>query len=116
MEELNVTGTLSAYIAGEDAGRLPQSVVEKAKIHILDTIGAIISGSLLKPGRLMIDFVRTQRGPEEATVAASNFRTSVVMAALANGTMAHADETDDAHFPNRLASWFGRCISVPPDG
>jgi 2-methylcitrate dehydratase PrpD len=98
-EQLNVTGTLSAYIAGEEAGRLPQAVVEKAKSHILDTIGAIVSGSLLKPGRLTIDFVRTQRGPEEATVTASNFRTSVIMAALANGTMAHADETDDAHFP-----------------
>ena len=98
-QQLNVTGTLSAYIAGEEAARLPEPVVEKAKIHILDTIGAIISGSLLKPGRLMIEFVRTQRGPEEATVSASDFRSSVVMAALANGTMAHADETDDAHFP-----------------
>src|SRR5262245_10816460 len=98
-QQLNVTDTLSAYIAGDDAARLPDAVVEKTKIHILDTIGAIVSGSLLKPGRLMIDFVRTQGGLEEATVAASNFRTSVVLAALANGTMAHADETDDAHFP-----------------
>jgi 2-methylcitrate dehydratase PrpD len=98
-EQLNITRTLSAYIAQVDAARLPQPVVEKAKIHILDSIGAIISGSLLKPGRLMIDFARTQRGPEEATVPASNFKTGIVMAALANGTMAHADETDDAHFP-----------------
>jgi 2-methylcitrate dehydratase PrpD len=98
-EHLTITRTLSAYIAEVDAARLPERVLEKAKVHILDSIGAIISGSLLKPGRLMIDFVRTQRGPEEATVPASNFRTGVVMAALANGTMAHADETDDAHFP-----------------
>jgi 2-methylcitrate dehydratase PrpD len=98
-EQSNITSIVSAYIAGKNAGQLPEPVVEKAKIHILDTIGAIISGSLLKPGRLMIEFVKTQQGPEEATVSASNFRSSVVMAALANGTMAHADETDDAHFP-----------------
>jgi 2-methylcitrate dehydratase PrpD len=98
-EQSNITSIVSAYIAGKNAGQLPEPVVEKAKIHILDTIGAIISGSLLKPGRLMIEFVKTQGGPEEATVSASNFRSSVVMAALANGTMAHADETDDAHFP-----------------
>ena len=95
----NLTATLSAYIAGEQAGNLPRPVVEKAKIHILDTIGAMLSGSLLKPGRLIIDFVKTQGGPPEATVVASDIRTSVIYAALANGTMAHADETDDAHFP-----------------
>ncbi len=59
----------------------------------------MLSGSVLKPGRLIIDFVRTQGGPSEATVVASGIRTSAVQAALANGMMAHADETDDAHFP-----------------
>ena len=98
-KKLDLTGTLSAYIAGRLAGQLPQSVVEKAKIHILDTIGAMLSGSILKPGRLIIDFVRTQGGPPEASVVASDIRTSVIHAALANGTMAHADETDDAHCP-----------------
>jgi len=42
-EQLNITRTLSAYIAQVDAARLPQPVVEKAKIHILDSIGAIIN-------------------------------------------------------------------------
>jgi 2-methylcitrate dehydratase PrpD len=97
--ELDLTGTLSNYIAGAQPAGLPQEVIDKAKIHILDTIGAMLSGSLLKPGRLIVDFVRTQGGPAEASVAASELRTSVIYAALANGTMAHADETDDAHFP-----------------
>jgi 2-methylcitrate dehydratase PrpD len=98
-ENLDLTGTLSAYIAGERAGQVPRQVAEKAKIHILDTIGAIVSGSMLKPGRLIIDFVRTQVGPSEATIVASKIKSGVIQAALANGTMAHADETDDAHFP-----------------
>jgi len=98
-DKVDLTGTLSAYIAGAQAGKLPQPVVEKAKVHILDTIGAMLSGSLLKPGRLIVDFVKSQGGPRDATVVASDIRTSVIYAALANGTMAHADETDDAHFP-----------------
>src|SRR5262245_26312686 len=96
--QVSITDSLSSYIGGEEASRLPEPVVAKAKVHILDTIGAIVSGSLLKPGRLIIDFVRSQGGQEEATVSASDFRSSIVLAALANGTMAHADETDDAHF------------------
>ena len=98
-DELDLTGTLSNYIAGAEPARLPQEVIDKAKIHILDTIGAMLSGSLLKPGRLIREFVRTQGGPAQASVVASDIRTSVIYAALANGTMAHADETDDAHFP-----------------
>jgi 2-methylcitrate dehydratase PrpD len=98
-DKLDLTGTLSTYIAGERAAQLPQAVVDKATTHILDTIGAMLSGSQLKPGRLILEFVKTQGGPADATVVASDLRTSVIYAALANGTMAHADETDDAHFP-----------------
>ena len=98
MQRMDFTGELSAYIAGAAFERLPAAVVERAKVHILDTLGAALSGSLLKPGQVILDFVRAQGGPPEASVAASGLRTSAVLAALANGTMAHADETDDTHF------------------
>jgi 2-methylcitrate dehydratase PrpD len=74
-------------------------VAERAKIHILDTIGAMISGSTLRPGKVAIDFVRGQAGPRQATIVATDLRSSPILAALANAMTAHADETDDAHFP-----------------
>jgi hypothetical protein len=43
-DKIDLTGILSAYIAGAQAEQLPQAVLEKAKIHILDTIGAMLSG------------------------------------------------------------------------
>jgi len=98
-EKLNITETLSNYIVSDQASRLPALVVERAKIHILDTLGAMISGSQLKPGKVAVDFVRGQGGPPEATVVATPLRTSAIYAALANAMTAHADETDDAHFP-----------------
>ena len=98
-ETLNVTDPLCSYIVSDQAAGLPQQVVERAKVHVLDTLGAMISGSALKPGTVAIDFVRGQGGPQEATVVAANFRTSAILAALANAMTAHADETDDAHFP-----------------
>ncbi|MBM2806278.1 MAG: hypothetical protein HW419_4171 [Deltaproteobacteria bacterium] len=98
-EKLNLTKQLSEYIAGARAAELPSAIVERAKIHILDALGAIVSGSLLKPGRLIVDFVRTQGGAPQASVFATELRTSAMHAAFANGVMAHADETDDTHFP-----------------
>jgi 2-methylcitrate dehydratase PrpD len=98
-DKIQITEPLSRYIVSEQAGRLPPQIVQRAKTHILDTIGAMISGSELKPGKVAIEFVRTQGGPGDATVVAANFRASPVLAALANAMTAHADETDDAHFP-----------------
>ncbi len=98
-EKLHLTQRLSEYIAGESAAQLPPAIIERARAHILDSIGAIVSGSLLKPGKLIVDFVRAQGGMPEAGVLATDLKTSAVQAALANGVMAHADETDDTHFP-----------------
>jgi len=95
----NITETLCDYIVGEQAGRLPAPVIDRAKIHILDTLGAMISGSQLKPGRVAIEFVRGQGAPKETVVVATDLRTGPIWAALANAMTAHADETDDAHFP-----------------
>jgi 2-methylcitrate dehydratase PrpD len=74
---------------------LPPQVVQDAKHRILDTLGAIVSGSRLKAGEMALRYVKQQGGVAEASVLASGFRTSAVNAALANGMFAHADETDD---------------------
>jgi len=98
-EKIDITEPLSLYIVSEQAGQLPPAIRERAKIHILDTLGAMVSGSQLKPGKIAIDFVRTQGAPPDATIVATDLRSSPILAALANAMTAHADETDDAHFP-----------------
>ena len=89
--------TLSAYMARVASAALPADVAEKGKHHILDTLGAMVSGAALKPGRLAIAYVRSQGGTPEAGVPGSDVVTSAVNAALAGGINAHADETDDSH-------------------
>ena len=96
-----ITQALSAYIASAGKRPLPGDVVEKAKHHLLDTIAAMISGSRLLPGQMAHRYAALQGGPREASVMASRLRVSVVNAALANGMLAHADETDDSHAPSR---------------
>jgi 2-methylcitrate dehydratase PrpD len=85
------------YIAKGAAAELPSEVIEKTKLHILDTIAAMVSGSTLKPGKFALKHVEVQGGNAEAQVVASKLVTSAINAAFANGMMAHSDETDDSH-------------------
>ena len=91
---------LSTYIAAALRRPLPPAVVEKTKHHILDTIAAMVSGSRLTPGKKAIAYAKTLGGAKEACVIGSKIITTAVNAALTNGMLAHADETDDSHAPS----------------
>ncbi len=93
--------TLAAYMAEADGRPLPGEVVEKAKEHILDTFAAMISGSALSPGQIALKFAALHSGGySPCTVAGSDVLAGPLAAALANGMLAHADETDDSHAPS----------------
>jgi len=68
---------------------------------LLDTIAAMVSGSRLPPGKKAISFAKTLGGTKEAFVVGSRIVTSAANAALANGMLGHADETDDSHSPSQ---------------
>jgi 2-methylcitrate dehydratase PrpD len=61
----------------------------------------MISGARLRPGRLAVEYVATLGGAQQASVVGTRLLTSPVNAALTNGMLAHADETDDSHAPSR---------------
>ena len=96
-----VMTALSNYMASAGEGALPSEVVEKTKHHILDTFAAMISGSDLAPGRAAIAFARAYGGDTTGTVAGSMVLCGPMEAALANGVLAHSDETDDSHGPSQ---------------
>ncbi len=88
---------LSEYMCEAGDRALPAEVAEAAKHHILDTFGAMISGSELPAGRAALRFVHSYGGEKVSTVVCSNVLCGPMEAALANAEMAHADETDDSH-------------------
>ena len=106
----DVMKRLSAYMSQARERTLPDEVLEHAKRHILDTCAAMVSGSQLAPGRAAIAFTRAYGGQRVATVVADTLRCGPIEAALANGTMAHADETDDTLAPG---PWHPGCNVVP---
>jgi 2-methylcitrate dehydratase PrpD len=95
MVATDITGQLAQYMAEARTRSLPPEVAQAGKHRILDSLGAIVSGARLKAGELAIRYVRLQGGQPEASVLATDLKTSAVNAALANGMFGHADETDD---------------------
>ena len=92
---------LSAYMSAAANRALPAEVAEHAKHHLLDTLAAMISGSQLLPGQAALRYASTHAGKGTATVVGSALTAAAGDAALANGVMAHADETDDSHNASR---------------
>jgi 2-methylcitrate dehydratase PrpD len=95
-----VMAALSSYMSGARERPLPDAVIEKTKHHVLDTFAAMISGAELLPGQAAIRFAKGYGGERIATVVSSDVLCGPIEAALANGVLAHADETDDSHAPS----------------
>jgi 2-methylcitrate dehydratase PrpD len=106
----DVMRRLSGYMSQARDRTLPDDILEHAKRHVLDTCAAMVSGSQLAPGRAALAFARAYGGRTVATVVGDTLRCGPIEAALANGTMAHADETDDTLAPG---PWHPGCNVVP---
>src|SRR5947209_7315959 len=105
-----VMQTLSDYMADAGSRTLPIESAEHAKHHLLDTLASMISGSELLPGQAAQRYIRAHGGKGTATIAGTALTATPVDAALANGVMAHADETDDS---NNTGRWHPGCAVVP---
>src|SRR5262249_11453235 len=82
-------------------GRAARGDVGKKPNHQgVGPFAAMIPGWRLAPGRAAIKFARGYGGERVATVAGCDVLCGPIEAALANGVLAHADETDDSHAPS----------------
>jgi 2-methylcitrate dehydratase PrpD len=106
----SVTPDLIRYMARARTSPVPSQVLAKVKHHILDNIAAMVSGTTLKPGIFAIRYIEQQGGSPEAQVVGSQIVTSAINAALANGMLAHSDETDDS---NGSAGIHPGCAVIP---
>src|SRR5262245_31879316 len=57
----------------------------------------MVSASTLPVARFLTGLVQSEGGNSDSLVVGSSLLTTASLAALANGTLAHADETDDFH-------------------
>jgi 2-methylcitrate dehydratase PrpD len=88
------------YILKERLDRLPEAVLARAKLCVLDLAGATLGGCRARGAEILTEFVLTAMvGAPEATILRSGRRVPMASAALANGFMTNALDIDDGYRP-----------------
>lgn len=86
----------AANAANVTYDQLPEDAVWAAKKSVLDTLGVILAASGMEPAvRAVIEIVKESGGVPDATVLGFGGRAPALMAALANGALAHCLDYDD---------------------
>jgi len=89
------TKELSDFCAGITLDRLPEPVVRKARLCVLDYLANVYGSLELDAVRRVVACVRGRNGPAQATALGCGFRTGVRDAAFLNGVTAEAIEGQD---------------------
>ena len=100
---MGATEELARFACALEMEKVPGEALSWAKDAILDCTGGALAGTREDAGRIIADYAREGGGRPEAGVFAAGFKTNAALAALANGTMAHALDFDDYVLPN----WMG---------
>jgi 2-methylcitrate dehydratase PrpD len=95
---MGITEQVADFIVNTTIQKMPSQAVKIAKDAILDCLGVMLAGAATDEGKIMTRFVRDVGGNPVSTVVGGGFRTSAPWAALANGTMGHAEDFDDSGF------------------
>lgn len=91
----------AAFGSGLSLGDIPEPVADRAKLHLLDTLGCGFAAAHADAGVAAHDAVAEDPAPGAATLLRSGATTSAASAALANGMLCHALDFDDTHLPSK---------------
>jgi 2-methylcitrate dehydratase PrpD len=101
MPEQTFSEKLAAHHVARRFEEIPEEVVESAKLHVLDSIGCLLAGSSLEPGRLAYNLAVATSGSAgthpTATLFGTGARVSYLDAVQAMSVAAHCGEMDDIH-------------------
>jgi 2-methylcitrate dehydratase PrpD len=93
----SLTGKLAAFIVRLQYKALPDEVVSKAKLCLMDTLGTALAGSSTPEARIAKGLAVKLNPKKDATLITGKGKVGVLEAAMANGIMAHALELDDGN-------------------
>ena len=95
MPSPNLTFQVAEYIHKTDYSDLPEDVIEKAKLCLLDWVGVTLAGAREPISTITHDLVDSLGGDEQSTIIGKGLKTNLLFASLVNGTNAHVLEFDD---------------------
>lgn len=89
---------LSQFITQQNFQSIPPQVIERAKLHLLDTFGVALAGSVQANGinsrTSLVEMPHTQG---ECRIWGNPYKLSPAYAAMANGIASHVLDFDDTH-------------------
>ena len=98
---MGATEELSGFVTDLDAADVPAEVLHQARRCLVDWLGVTLAGSA-DPSAGILGAVAGELGSDQvATVLGTGRRTSLLLAALANGFAAHVLDYDDTYNPAR---------------
>ena len=92
-----IAAMLAEFACGLDDRAVPDRVMERARLHILDCIGIALASTGYEFGRRTIDAMRGLAGEGPSPVIGTDIRLPMRDAALVNGTLIHGLDYDDTH-------------------
>ncbi len=93
----SLSGKLAAFIVGLNFRSLPSEVVQKAKLCLMDTLGAALGGSKMPEALIAKRLAGKLSQKKEATLFTGKGKVGALEAAMANGIMSHVLELDDGN-------------------
>ena len=93
MVTLSISRKLANFVDDLSCEKLPASVLENAKLRILDAFSTAIAGRDLPVPEVAINFVKGNKG--KATLYAHRYRVPAIDAAFVNATLINARSQDD---------------------
>ncbi len=90
----SATRTIIDWIFSTGFDDIPAPVRRQARLALYDGVGGNLACSLLPVAHRTVDFIKLVGGPADCSVIGFPDRSSVLNAALVNGTLGHADEVD----------------------
>lgn len=92
---MGTTTDIAEFAIATKFGEFDPGLITHVKHILLSGVGMTVLGVETAAGKAVLDYVRERGAPPEAGVLGAGFRTSVELAALANGTTSHATELED---------------------
>ena len=92
---MGTTEQIAQFTVKTDYSGIPADAVKLAKDAVLDALGVTLAGSIEPASKIISQYVREMGGTAQAGVIGNGFKSTAPLAALANGTMAHALDYDD---------------------
>lgn len=108
---MNISQTLVNYVFNMKYEKIPAEAIQIQKKALIDGLAVMLAATTLGEGcSHFIEFAIEEGGDKKCTVLGTSEKCSPIMAALANGSLSHAIDFEDAH---DLALIHSNAVSIP---